>query len=137
MRLPLRTLVFWLHLAVAVVVGLVVLLLAGTGLLLAFESQILAFADRAASRVAAPSQAVTAAAVEGPLTSVASQHAALAPSSVTIYRGTDRAIALALGREGVAYVDPASGAVTGRGSTGARQAMRTITELHRYLAAVD
>ena len=45
--MPLRRIVFWLHLVVGVVAGLVILVLAVTGALLAFEPQILAAADRA------------------------------------------------------------------------------------------
>ena len=45
--MPLRRLVFWLHLVVGVIAGLVILVLAVTGALLAFEPQILAAADRA------------------------------------------------------------------------------------------
>ncbi len=66
MRLPLRKLVFWLHLGAAVSLGLVILLLAATGLLLAFESQILAWADRDSSRIQSPQQSTEPTAVRRP-----------------------------------------------------------------------
>ena len=133
MRLPLRKLVFWLHLGAAVSLGLVILLLAATGLLLAFESQILAWADRDSSRIQSPQQSTEPTAVQDLLGAIAARQPDLPATAVTLKRDPIEATVLVLGREGVVYVDPHRRVVTGQGSSSAHAAMRTITELHRYL----
>ena len=135
MRLPLRKLVFWLHLGAAVSLGLVILLLAATGLLLAFESQILAgwIGSGAGSprRERRPSKRRSKA-LPG---AIAAQQPDLPATAVTLKRDPTEATVVALGREEDVYVDPDRHVVTGQGSSAARAAMRRVTELHRYLGA--
>ena len=75
------------------------------------------------------------AAVEALLGAVAALQPDLPATAVTLKRDPDQAAVLALGREGVVYVDPQRHVVTGQGSSAARGTMRTVTELHRYLGA--
>jgi uncharacterized iron-regulated membrane protein len=137
MRLPLRRIVFWLHLMAAVAVGLVVLAMAGTGILLAFEPQILSAADRDSRLIAPPPGSVEPAPIEILLATIAAQQPSLAATSVTLKRDPREATVLALGREGVVYVDPYRRVRTGAGSTAARDFLRKTTELHRYLGGAD
>lgn len=129
-----RKVFFWTHLSIAVCAGAVILLMAATGLLLAFEAQIQGFADREARRVE-PVAGSAAAAVESVLAGIAKERAELRVSSVTLRRDPAEAMSLALGRAGVLYVDPYRARVNGAGAAGVRRALRTVTDLHRYLAA--
>jgi uncharacterized iron-regulated membrane protein len=137
MRLPLRKVLFWLHLGAALMAGAVILLMAATGLLLAYEAQITAWADRAGRRVEPPPAPEAAPLpLERLLDAVAAERGDLPVTSITVPREPTDAVTLALGRTGVVYVDPYRGRVVGTGSTSVRRAMRAITDLHRYLGAV-
>jgi uncharacterized iron-regulated membrane protein len=50
----LRKIIFWLHLTAGVLAGTVILVMSATGVLLAFERQIVAFAERGIRTVAPP-----------------------------------------------------------------------------------
>ncbi len=133
MRIPLRKLLFWTHLTTAVCAGAVILLMAGTGLVLSFEAQIQGFADREARAVAPLASGSPS--VESTLAAVAAQRPDLAVSSLTLRRDPAEAMSLALGRDGVLYVDPHRSRVIGPGAVGVRRTLRAVTDLHRYLAA--
>ena len=54
LRMKLRKIIFWLHLTAGVVAGTVILVMSVTGVLLAFERQIVAFAERDTLTVTPP-----------------------------------------------------------------------------------
>ena len=130
----LRTTLFWLHLCAALLAGLVILTLAATGLLLAFEVQIQAWADRGDRRIVGAAEASTIS-LESLLGAIRAQRPELPATSVTLRRGDGEAVLLALGREGVLYVDPQRGKIRGDGAAGVRGFFRGVTELHRFLGA--
>ena len=134
MALPFRRTLFWLHLGIAVVAGIVILLLSATGLLLAFEAQIQAFADGADRRVEAPATE-SSLSLERTLAAVRAERRDLAVSGVTLRRDAGEAASLALGRDGVVYVDPHRDRIVGAGAERVRRFFRAVTDLHRYLAA--
>jgi len=134
----LRKTLFWLHLCAAVAAGLVILALSATGLLLAFESQILERAERSVRRVEPPPSATPAPAppsIEELLAGLRASRPELPVSAVTLRAEPDATVALAQGREGVLYVDPARGEIVGSGAPRTRNFFRRVTELHRYLGA--
>lgn len=123
---------FWLHLTAGVVAGVVILLMSFTGVMLAFERQIVAYADRglrasAADATQAPlplSQLVAAAAEqsEGKASNVIVRSDRLAPVTV------------AFGREQTLFVNPYTAAVLGEGAQGIRKFFEINENLHRWLA---
>ena len=56
MTLPLRRFVFWMHLVAGVSAGLVILLMSVTGVILAYEKQIIRWADDVSGPPATPGQ---------------------------------------------------------------------------------
>jgi uncharacterized iron-regulated membrane protein len=130
----LRKALFWLHLCAALAAGGIILLLSATGLLLAFEVQVQAWADRH-DRLVAPTPEGGAPAIGAALRAVGASRPELAVTTVTVRSEPGAALALGLGRDGVLYVDPASGAITGPGGVGVRRFFRGVTELHRFLGA--
>jgi uncharacterized iron-regulated membrane protein len=134
MPVPFRKALFWLHLTTALLAGLVILVMSGTGLLLAFEAQLQALAD-GGSRYVEPVENIPAASLEGLLGTLREQRGELGVSAVTVRRDPREAVSLALGREGVLYLDPYRRVATGQGSTAVRAGFRTVTEIHRFLAA--
>ena len=130
----LRSLLFWSHLALGLVAGVVILVMSVTGVLLTYEKQMLLWADaRAVAGAYAP--AATPPSVEKLLASAAT----LSPSSVTLRANPSVPPAIAVAAPGgrgerSVYVDPATGGAIGEGSTGMRQFFRSVTDWHRWLA---
>lgn len=123
----LRRCIFWAHLAVGVVVGLVILLLAVTGLLMSFETQIVNRAERIepsswhalnASVLLEKFQA----AEKGHATQLVLQSHPYAPWIVQ------------MGKEKRELIDPYTGALLGGGAEKTRGFFKTVVELHRWLA---
>jgi len=128
----LRKTLFWLHLTAGVTAGLVILTMSVTGVLLAFERQIIAFAERDlragaadAARAPLPLSAIVAAA-----TNVTDAK----PTSVTLRSDRSAPVAVAFGREKTLFVNPYNAAILGSGSRGVRHFFEVNRNLHRWLA---
>ena len=131
--MPLRKLFFWIHLAAGVLAGVVILAMSVTGVLLAFERQIVGWAERdlrATSSEAAgrplPVSAILAAAV------AASPDAK--PSNVILRSDSHAPVTVAFGRERTLFVNRYSGAVLGEGAKGVRGFFQVNEDVHRWLA---
>lgn len=129
-----RRVLFWLHLATGVGAGAVILVLSVTGVLLAYERQILAWVEREQRSVAAPTD-VERLPVETLLARVREARPEAKPMGLTVHADPARAAVVSLGREGVLFVDPGTGSVRGQGSTRARGFFRAVTDWHRWLGA--
>lgn len=129
--LTIRKAFFWLHLTAGVSAGLVILLLSLTGVLLAFEKQIVAFAER-------DLRATSAAATPLPISRLVASAVAAAPdakpSNIVLRSDRFAPVAVAFGRERTLFVDPYSGAVLGEGARAVRGFFETNRNLHRWLA---
>lgn len=111
----LRKIVFWLHLSAGVVAGTVIFLMSLTGALLAFERQIVTFAERHIHTVQRSSY-------PGPRldldTLMAAARAAFpddTPSAVTLSAEPMGVVIISFGRDRNVFVDPYTGAVLGEG----------------------
>ena len=126
-----RTVLFWLHLAGGVTAGLVILVMAATGAVLAFKPQILNQVDRKVRFVEpagprlAPSLVLAAAQAVKPDAQ---------PATLVFDRDPSASAAVGFGRDGTLYVNPYTGATLGTGSAGAQQFFRTTEDLHRWLS---
>ncbi len=127
--MKLRKLVFWPHLVIGVVAGLVILVMSVTGVLLMYERQIVEWADRG-ERVA-PSAARMP--VEALLAEVSRARGA-APTSLTMRAAPDATALVAFGRDETVLVDPYTGALLGPSAPKARAFFHQVTDLHRWLA---
>jgi uncharacterized iron-regulated membrane protein len=142
----LRRLLFWLHLAAGVSAGAVILIMSLTGVLLTYEKQILAWADREFRSAQAPENAARL-----PLRDLVEKakeagNGETAPTTITFYAG-NRFVAAAMSNGNVAgggrgatstrFVDAYSGSVHSPASDGLRGFFRTVTNWHRALAAPD
>ena len=128
--MPLRRIVFWLHLVLGVTAGLVILVLAVTGALLAFEPQILAAADRASLPAVSDGVPLAPSALAG------AAIAATGGKATALVLTPDAAapVAASLGRGAQIWLDPVSGAVLGTGNATLRGVFAAIEDLHRWLA---
>ena len=130
-----RKIVFRLHLSVAAVVGLVVLMLAATGVILSLEGTVTGLAERRHFVVAAgtaplpPAALVQAAEAWG-----AARGTPLTATSLR-YRPHPRApVRVDAGRELHVYVDPYRGAVLGHGPGAVEHFFTAVHDLHRWFA---
>jgi len=134
---PLRSIFFWGHLAVGVTAGVFILNMAASGILIAYEKQITAFAERGQRTVAVPpGDAADAARLDLP-TLVAKVRAARPEarlSGITLSAEPTAAARLSMGRENVLYVNPYTGEVLGEGKPAVRHFFQWVTSWHRWLA---
>ena len=124
---------FWLHLCTGVVAGIVVLMMSVTGVLLMYEKQMTAWADRK-YRVTPPSPAATRLPVETLLSKVREYRSAL-PSTLTLRSDPAEPAALGFGRESIVYLNPYTGEILGEGSKGIRTFFHVVTDWHRWLGS--
>ena len=128
-----RKILFWLHLSTGVVAGIVVLTMSVTGVLLMYEKQMTAWADRK-YRVTPPSPAATRLPVETLLSKVRESRSAL-PSTLTLRSDPAEPAALGFGRESIVYLNPYTGEILGEGSKGIRTFFHVVTDWHRWLGS--
>ena len=128
-----RSLIFWMHLIVGVVAGVVVLIMSITGAALTYEKQMLEWADR--GTWTAPSSAdARPLPPETLLAKVAEAQPAAAPTGVTLRANPAAPATVTFDGNKSLLVDPYTGAVIGEPPTGLRDFFRTMTVWHRYLA---
>ena len=126
-----RATFFWLHLAAGCLAGLFILAMSVTGILLAFERQINASADRPAMLEDAPPS--------HPPASLDSAIAALekdgqgVPTQVVLHSAPQSPIEARFGRERTLLLNPSTGEVVGTQSETTRAFFGTVERLHRSL----
>lgn len=130
-----RKALFWGHLAAGVTAGLVILMMSVTGALLAFEPQIERYAERHARTVQPPGPEAQRLDMQTLFAKAREARPDLKPSGFTLSSDPTAAAAFALGRDGVLYVNPYTGEVTGEGAKGVRGFFQWVTDWHRWLGA--
>jgi len=131
--LKLRNIFFWLHLTAGSVAGVVILIMSLTGVLLAFEKQLLQRVEQDVRSVPVPSGS-TRLPIEELLTRVKESGAGL-PATVSWHPDGDSSVELGYGREKTWFVNPYSGEVVGYGARGFRKFFGSVEDWHRWLGA--
>ena len=126
--MKLRPLIFWPHLAAGLIAGAIVLIMSVTGVLLAYEKQMVAWADERTPIEAAGRDRLSP---ETLLARVMEQ-TGTAPASLII-AAAQRPVLAAAGSTTL-LVDPYSGAVLGESAPRLRKFFRGVTDWHRWLA---
>lgn len=131
----LRKIIFWCHLPVGAIAGVVILIMCVTGVLLAYEKQITLWADTHAYKSAPP----TAEARHLPVATLienARNSRGASPASITLRSDPSAPTEIGFGRETTPlFVNPYTGSVLGEGSQRVRSFFRTMTDWHRWLGA--
>ncbi len=131
--MKIRKIVFWLHLIAGVLASVVILIMSFTGVLLAYETQIINRAESSLRRVVPPT-------VGKPLSFDLLLNKARAaasdsqPTGLLIHSEPDASLLVNFGREDVLYINPYTGEVLGHGSK-MRRLMQQIETWHRWLGA--
>ena len=130
----LRRIIFWVHLPVGVIAGLVILNMCVTGVLLTYEKQITSWADTRGYYSAPPTPDTRRLPVEALITK-AREARGSNPTAVTLKADASAPAEIAFGRETTLFLNPYSGTVLGEGSQKVRSFFRGVTDWHRWLGA--
>src|SRR5688572_175657 len=128
-----RKLIFWTHLVVGVVAGLVILIMSVTGVLIAYQRQIVTAAEKSVSVVTvppAPANALSLAEIGEKLRVTYPKESV---TGFTRRSEPNAAILVNFGKEGARFVNPYSGEVTGEASAW-RSFLHSVEDVHRTLA---
>lgn len=136
MKLPLRTAIFWIHLAVGLALGVVILIMSVTGVLLMYERQITEWADRG-YRSAPPAPGAQRLPVESLLAKVLEARPEATLASLTVQSDPTAPALVSLGRRSSLYLNPYTGEILGEGSQKVRAFFHAVTDWHRWLGAHD
>ncbi|MEQ1642385.1 MAG: PepSY-associated TM helix domain-containing protein [Pyrinomonadaceae bacterium] len=125
-----RKSIFWLHLILGAVGGVVIFIMCVTGAALSFEKDILANLEYSQRHVQEGEARLLPSAI---LAKVLEKKPESRPGTYTFQNDRTAAVTVALGREGSVFVDPYTGNITGEGNKSARAFFGTMTDLHRWL----
>jgi uncharacterized iron-regulated membrane protein len=129
-----RKVFFWLHLIAGLIAGIAIAIMSFTGVALAFEQELVAWAERDARRVTLPADPV---ADRLPLAELQRRVLEAVPdlrsAGVTVSRDPAAAVVFSAGRDGGYYVNPYTGEIRQPASTAMRDFMRVMTDWHRFL----
>jgi uncharacterized iron-regulated membrane protein len=123
-----RRVIFWAHLICGVSAGLVILMMSFTGVLLTYERQMIAWADRGYR--SSPISGVQPMSMEALLAAQPQ-----APATVTVRSEADAPVELSYGPERIVYVDAYTGERLGEGAQGIRKFFSSVTQWHRWFGA--
>ena len=126
-----RTAVFWVHLAIGCVAGLVILVMSVTGVLLAFERQINAWAD-APAVLQTESQSATESLLDTILANLKNAGQGV-PSELILHRSPKAPMEARFGRDRTLYLNPWSGVIVGEPAKGTRTFFNFVERVHRSL----
>lgn len=126
-----RDAIFWMHLSAGVVTGIFILIMSVTGTLLAFEPQIIAFADSHVSSVSAPEGVVSPLSLETLLVKAKALKPDENPESLAVRAKPNSSVAVGFGRNDTFYLNPYTGENLGAGSN-IQKIMNKIEVLHRW-----
>lgn len=131
----LRKIIFWCHLPVGAIAGVVILIMCVTGVLLAYEKQITLWADTHAYKSAPPSAEARHLPVAKLIENARNTRGAN-PASITLRSDPSAPAEISFGRDSAPiFLNPYSGNVLGEGSQRVRSFFRTMTDWHRWLGA--
>ncbi len=128
-----RKILFWMHLTAGATAGIVIFIMCLTGALLAFEKQIIEYAENDVRYVNIPSGAAKLS-PQQIVENLREQRPDAKASAMSITNEADAAWSFNLGRDGQVYVDPYTGEITGEGNKSVRGLMSELRNWHRYVA---
>jgi uncharacterized iron-regulated membrane protein len=127
-----RKTLFWIHLVAGVISGLSIGIMCLTGTMLAFEKELVAWAERDARRVEIPPGAARLP-LETLPEKLRAAHPDARPTGMVLQSDPRAAVAFTIGRSSGFYVDPYTGEVRRPNSSAMATFMHTMVEWHRYL----
>jgi uncharacterized iron-regulated membrane protein len=127
--MKLRKFIFWIHLPIGIAAGAVILNMALSGVLLAFEPQIVDFAERHIRNVTPGIQRLSPEMLMAKASEAVPEKT---PSGLAVMADPSKSVMVSFGREIALYVNPYTGEVLGGNST-VHNILHKIEEWHRWL----
>lgn len=131
--MPFRKVLFWIHLVAGIISGLSIGIMCFTGTVLAFEKELVAWAERDARRVAPPGPDAPRLSLDQLQARLRETEPEARPVSIVIQNDPGAAVAFSTGRSGGFHLDPYTGDVRQPQSTAMATFMHTMVDWHRYL----
>ena len=131
--MPLRRAIFWIHLTVGVTAGIVVVMLAVTGVVLTYEAQLNRWALRDYRSDPRPPDAAPLG-LDELIARVASERPGSLVNSVALQRDPLEPAVVRLDGGAAVHVDRFTGELLGDGSTLTRRFLRSVLDWHRWFA---
>jgi uncharacterized iron-regulated membrane protein len=128
-----RSTIFWTHLVCGVATGLVVLMMSVTGVILTYERQMLAWAER--TSYPAPTPDAKRLPLEELVEAAKLRRPEFAATTIVLRNEVDAPVVLGAGRSGQLLVDPYSGEVADPGAQRLRSFFAAVTGWHRWFNA--
>ncbi len=128
-----RSVLFWIHLVAGVISGLSIAIMCFTGTLLAFEKEIVAWAERDARRVEIPAPGAPRLPLEELQARLRAARPDFRAGTVVLQNDPQAAIAFSAGRSGTVYVNPYTGEARQPQSRAVADFMHVMIDWHRYL----
>jgi uncharacterized iron-regulated membrane protein len=133
MQLKLRRTVFWIHLVAGIVAGLVILMMSVTGVLLTYERQMLARADKL---VYSDSSELTVRQPVAVILDAATAHQpGINPATLSLSADADTPVLVGFGRNRQLYINPYNAEVLEAGDQRIRRFFSMVTQWHRWFGA--
>ena len=129
--MKLRTLLFWPHLAAGVLAGAVILLMSFTGVVLMYERQIIAWADRGV-RSAPPAVDASRLPLGEIVQRIGREIPNVTPTAVIVSADREASVAISAAQRTL-YADPHTGRLIGEGNQSIRRFMTSLRAWHRWL----
>ncbi len=129
-----RSLLFWAHLAAGLVAGASIGIMCFTGTVLAFEQEIVAWAERDARQITPPAPDAHRLPLADLQRKLRETQPKFRVASVTLLKDPAAAITFTAGRDDSFFVDPFTGEARKPASTQVHDFMHVMTDWHRYLA---
>ena len=106
-----RKTLFWIHLLAGLIAGLSIAIMCFTGTLLAFEKELVAYAERDARRIVTPAGESPRLALTELLARVQAAHPAAKLSGIALENDPLAAVAFTAGRNETFYANPITGEI--------------------------
>jgi uncharacterized iron-regulated membrane protein len=129
-----RKILFWTHLSVGLAAGIIVFVMAVTGVLLTYQKQMTVWADLRGLNGAPPAGVQAPLPADTLLARLAVAQRAM-PTAVVWREGESTPVEVQFGRENRVFVNAYTAEVLGTGSVAMRGFFRQMTDSHRWLAA--
>ncbi|MCF7688093.1 MAG: PepSY domain-containing protein [Cephaloticoccus sp.] len=128
-----RKTLFWLHLSAGVVAGLSIFIMCFTGMVLAFEQQLIAFAESDIRRVESAGSPIRLSLAELQ-ERVTTDHPMSRPTGIVVSSDPAAAVVFQLGRIEAFFANPYTGEIRILASTRTHDFMQSMKNWHRWLA---
>jgi uncharacterized iron-regulated membrane protein len=128
-----RKILFWTHLVIGLTAGGVIAVVAFTGATMAFEQQVIAWAERDLRRVTPPTPDAPRLPLEKILAQLRTAQPEARPAAFIVSADPTAPITVSLGRTGSLYVNPYTGDAQPSGAKEVRAFFRLMLTWHRWL----